>query len=151
MKGPFANSGRLQGPLMGAVELGRRAGDRHDAGQGPLERGEGSRRGLVCGERDHVGGANERLVEREQDGQLHDGWQAPTELVDAVLAIQRHCLLGDLRPIALVLSLDLANQRLHPLHLLLRADLLGEERRENRRTRTVKTMIAKAKSLNRML
>ena len=33
--------------------------------------------------------------------------------------------------VALVLALDLPHQRLHPLHLLLRADLADEERRQH--------------------
>ena len=47
-----------------------------------------------------------------------------------MLAVERHRLLGDLLPVALVLALQLADEGLHPLHLLLRADLRVEERRD---------------------
>ena len=74
---------------------------------------------------------DERLVEGEQDRQLEDDRKAAAELVDAVLLVERHRLFRDLLAVALVLALQLANERLHPLHLLLRADLAHEERRED--------------------
>ena len=47
-----------------------------------------------------------------------------------MLPVQGLCLLGDLRPIALVLALHLPDQGRHALHLLLRPDLSHEERGE---------------------
>ena len=87
-------------------------------------------RGLVGGEGDDTRGADERLVEGEQERQLDQERQAAAELVDAVLPIERHRLFRDLLAIALVLPLQLAHEGLHPLHLLLRADLGVEERRD---------------------
>ena len=79
---------------------------------------------------DHARRSCQGLVEGEQDRQLEEERQTAAEHVHAVLAVERGRLLADLPLVALVLALDLPDQRLHPLHLLLGANLADEQRGE---------------------
>ena len=133
-----SNCGRLQAPSRpehrrGVLHLGDRPGrvldvvDLGDPRQRRLELGEGVRRRVLDRQGDHVRGADQRLVEGEQERQLQHHRQAAGGRVDAMLAVERLRLLGDLGAVALVLAVHLADEGRHPLHLLLRPDLPHEE------------------------
>ena len=134
-----AKAGRLHGP-----EIWTMYSPAWLPGNDQVRRLELVERRLVVGVRGeaghHAAGADEGLVEREQDRQLEKDRRAPGGGVDPVLAVEGLGLLVDLGSVALVLALHLADERPSCI------SFCEEICRTNSGARTVRMMI-----VNRMI